>query len=71
MWSTSLITTLLGTELPGPGAGFLNQNLQFHQPIAVGDAITVSVRQFDDRRRERVLLSSLGFFVAFVLLLHR
>jgi phosphate acetyltransferase/phosphate butyryltransferase len=43
MWSASLISTLLGTMLPGPGAIYLGQTLRFEHPVAVGDAITVSV----------------------------
>jgi phosphate acetyltransferase/phosphate butyryltransferase len=43
MWGGSLISTLLGTKLPGPGAICLNQTLTFRQPVAVGDTITVSV----------------------------
>ncbi len=43
MWGASLISTLLGTKLPGPGAVYLGQTLRFHHPVAVGDAITVSV----------------------------
>src|SRR5579862_9559155 len=43
MWSASLISTVLGTMLPGPGAIYLGQTLRFEHPVAVGDAITVSV----------------------------
>lgn len=44
MWGASLISTLLGTKLPGPGAIYLGQTLRFLHPVAVGDTITVSVR---------------------------
>lgn len=44
MWAVALLSTVLGTKLPGPGTMFLDQALHFVQPIAVGDAITVSVR---------------------------
>ncbi len=43
MWGASLISTLLGTKLPGPGTIYLGQTLCFHQPVAVGDTITVTV----------------------------
>jgi len=43
MWGASLISTLLGTKLPGPGTMYLSQTLSFHQPVAVGDTITVTV----------------------------
>src|SRR5690242_11096765 len=43
MWGASLISTLLGTKLPGPGAIYLDQTLQFRHPVLVGDTITVTV----------------------------
>ncbi len=43
MWGASLISTLLGTKLPGPGTMYLSQRLRFHHPVALGDTITVTV----------------------------
>jgi phosphotransacetylase/acyl dehydratase len=43
MWGASLISTLLGTKLPGPGTIYLSQTLCFHHPVTVGDTITVTV----------------------------
>ena len=43
MWGASLISTLLGTKLPGPGAIYLDQTLSFRHPVSVGDTITVTV----------------------------
>src|SRR5436305_7453189 len=43
MWGASLISTLLGTKLPGPGTIYLSQTLRFHHPVALGDTITVTV----------------------------
>jgi phosphotransacetylase len=43
MWGGALISTLLGTKLPGPGAIYLEQTLRFRRPVAIGDTITVSV----------------------------
>jgi phosphotransacetylase/acyl dehydratase len=43
MWGASLISTVLGTKLPGPGAIYLGQTLRFHHPVTVGDTITVTV----------------------------
>ncbi len=39
----SLISTLLGTRLPGPGPIYLEQTLRFRHPITIGDTISVSV----------------------------
>jgi len=44
MWGGALISTVLGTQLPGPGAIYLEQSLRFRRPIGLGDTITVSVR---------------------------
>lgn len=43
MWGGALISTVLGTELPGPGTIYLSQNLHFHMPIGVGDTVTTTV----------------------------
>jgi phosphotransacetylase/acyl dehydratase len=47
MWGASLISTVLGTKLPGPGTIYLGQTLHFHQPITIGDTITVTVTVTD------------------------
>ena len=54
MWGGALISTVLGTELPGPGTIYVDQSLHFHRPVAVGDTITVSVnvaRKIEASRR--------------------
>ncbi len=43
MWGASLISTLLGTRLPGPGTIYLSQSLQFLRPVLLGDRITAHV----------------------------
>lgn len=43
MWGGSLISTLLGTKLPGPGTIYLNQTLSFKKPVILGDTLTVTV----------------------------
>ncbi len=40
MWSGSLISTVLGTKLPGPGTIYLEQSLKFLKPVFVGDVVT-------------------------------
>ncbi len=43
MWGGALISTVLGTELPGPGTIYRGQTLRFLRPVAVGDTVVVSV----------------------------
>src|ERR1700757_5476922 len=43
MWGAALISTLLGTRLPGPGTIYLEQTLGFRHPLSIGDTVTVSV----------------------------
>jgi len=50
MWGGALISTVLGTELPGPGTIYLDQSLRFLGPIGLGDTVTITVtaREKDD-----------------------
>ncbi len=43
MWTASLISTVLGTQLPGPGTIYLDQSLRFLRPVKLGDTITAQV----------------------------
>jgi phosphate acetyltransferase/phosphate butyryltransferase len=43
MWGAALFSTVLGTELPGPGAIYLGQSLRFRHPVCLGDTITFTV----------------------------
>lgn len=35
-----LISNLIGTKLPGPGAIFINISINFYKPVFIGDTIT-------------------------------
>ena len=57
MWGGALISTLLGTELPGPGTIYLGQALRFRRPVGLGDTITVTVTvESQGREWHRVVL---------------
>jgi phosphotransacetylase/acyl dehydratase len=57
MWGGALISTLLGTELPGPGTIYVEQSLRFSGPVGLGDTVTVVVSVTEKRERgHRVLL---------------
>jgi phosphotransacetylase/acyl dehydratase len=44
MWGGALISTVLATELPGPGAVYVDQSLHFRAPVCLGDTLTVTVK---------------------------
>nr|WP_232230273.1 bifunctional enoyl-CoA hydratase/phosphate acetyltransferase [Halomonas sp. 1513] len=55
MWGGALISTVLGTELPGPGTLYVGQSLRFLAPVRLGDVLTVSVKVRDkEARRSRI-----------------
>ncbi|WP_349359612.1 MaoC family dehydratase [Stappia sp.] len=43
LYTASLISAVLGTRLPGPGAIYLSQTLNFRAPVRIGDDVTVTV----------------------------
>lgn len=43
-WGAALISSILGTYLPGPGTIYLGQTLNFLAPIRIGDALTIRVK---------------------------
>ena len=44
LYTASLISAVLGTRLPGPGAVYISQTLNFRAPVKIGDQVDVSVR---------------------------
>jgi 3-hydroxybutyryl-CoA dehydratase len=43
MLGASLISTVLASELPGPGSVYLSQTLRFNAPVFLGDTVTARV----------------------------
>ncbi|WP_334169888.1 bifunctional enoyl-CoA hydratase/phosphate acetyltransferase [Zoogloea sp.] len=43
MWGSVLISSILGTEFPGPGTVYVGQTLKFWRPITIGDTLTVTI----------------------------
>lgn len=56
MWTGSLISALLGTQLPGPGTIYLEQTLHFCKPVAPGDTITAQVVVQEKRPDKRIVV---------------
>lgn len=59
MFSAGLISAVLGTKLPGPGAIYIDQNIKFKAPVKIGDTLTATatVTEINTERR-RVVLST-------------
>ncbi|WP_339633901.1 MaoC family dehydratase [uncultured Sneathiella sp.] len=52
MLSAGLLSTVFGTKLPGPGAIYMNQNLNFKAPVCIGDTVVAKVhlREINGKR---------------------
>lgn len=55
MLTASLLSAILGEELPGPGCIYLSQSLRFEAPVYVGDTLTASVEVIAARSEKRIL----------------
>lgn len=57
MISASLLSGVLGTRLPGPGAIYMSQSLRFTAPVMIGDTVTARVEVIElltQKRRVRL-----------------
>ena len=57
LYTASLISAVLGTRLPGPGAVYISQTLNFRAPVRIGDTVDVTVTVTElipERRRARL-----------------
>lgn len=54
MLTASLISSILGNDLPGPGTVYLGQDLKFKAPVYPGDTITATVELVKYREDKRI-----------------
>ena len=53
LYTASLISAVLGMRLPGPGAVYLSQTLNFRGPVKIGDVVAVGVEVVEMVERGR------------------
>lgn len=60
MFSAGLISAVLGTRMPGPGAIYIDQQISFKAPVHIGDTVvaTATILEIDEARR-RVKLETI------------
>ncbi len=60
MFSAGLISAVLGTRMPGPGAIYIDQQLKFKAPVHIGDTVTATATVLEiDEKRRRVKLETI------------
>src|SRR6056297_341165 len=59
MIAAGLISTVLGTQLPGPGSVYVAQDLKFTAPVRFGDTVTATAEVEDiNEEKNRVTLNT-------------
>ena len=59
MLGASLISTVLGTKLPGPGTIYMGQSLSFKAPVYIGDTICAIVEVKELRPKKQAVLHTM------------
>lgn len=54
MLTASLVSAILGNDLPGPGTIYLGQDLKFKAPVYIGDTVTAVVELIKYREEKRI-----------------
>ena len=57
MLAAGLVSTVVGTRLPGPGTIYMKQNLTFLAPVYIGDTITARaevIELIEEKKRVRL-----------------
>lgn len=54
MLTASIISAILGNDLPGHGTIYLGQDLKFKAPVFVGDTVTATVELIKFREDKRI-----------------
>ena len=54
--TASFISTIIATELPGPGSIYLKQSLKFLAPVYINERILIKVRIIEVKEKSKVKL---------------
>ncbi len=54
MFTVSIISAILGNDLPGLGTIYLGQDIKFKAPVFIGDTITATVELIKYREEKRI-----------------
>jgi 3-hydroxybutyryl-CoA dehydratase len=54
--TASLVSTVIGTALPGKNALYLSQEIKFVAPVFIGDTLTAKVTVLEKNEEKRTLL---------------
>jgi len=55
MLGASFISTIIGTKLPGDGALWFSQSLEFLLPVRIGDVLTISAEVLKKNDKEQII----------------
>jgi 3-hydroxybutyryl-CoA dehydratase len=57
MLTAGLISAVIGTKLPGPGAIYMSQTLRFVAPVYLGDTVTATatITAYDRKKRRMTI----------------
>ncbi|MEN0001481.1 MAG: enoyl-CoA hydratase, partial [Pseudomonadota bacterium] len=58
MWVASLVSAVIGNQLPGPGTVYVSQDLTFTGRAGAGDELTASVRVIEKKANREVVLET-------------
>lgn len=56
LWGATVISAVLGNQLPGPGTAYKTQDLQFARPVYVGDTLTATVTVREKRNVDHLVV---------------
>lgn len=53
--SSSLISAVIGTKMPGPGSIYLHQDLNFKKPVYIGEEVKAVVKITDIKKEKSII----------------